>query len=105
MVVDSVILVDDFYVNDVVLFLDSQVVQFLIKCGVNVNVQDNGGNIFMYVFVNISLKINVNLKEVENVIYVLVDVDFYLDICNKERKIIMDCVKREEEAILLRIFF
>lgn len=105
MAVDSATLVDDFHVNDVVSFPDSQVAQLLIKCGANVNAQDNGGNTPMHALVNISPKTNANSKEVENAIHVLVDADSHLDICNKERKTTMDCAKREEEATLLRTSF
>lgn len=105
MAVDSATLVDDFHVNDVVSFPDSQVAQLLIKCGAKVDAQDDQGNTPMHALLSISCNSDVNIKEVQNTINILIDNDAHLDICNNERKTAIDCAKREDEACILRAKF
>ncbi|XP_062620952.1 protein fem-1 homolog B-like [Saccostrea cucullata] len=100
MAVDGSTYVDDFHVNDVVSFPDSQVAHLLIKCGARVNAQDSRGNTPLHALV--SQNSVVDTRKVHNTMNILIDNNAHLDICNNERKTAIDCAQREEDAGILR---
>ncbi|XP_076443652.1 protein fem-1 homolog B-like [Babylonia areolata] len=101
MAVDSATLVDDFHVNDVVKFPNSQMAVILVNCGADVNAMDQCGNTPLHIIVRYAEPIN-DFDTLLKVMQVLIKGGAHMDISNHERKTPIQCVTTGVAEVILR---
>ncbi|KAK7116019.1 hypothetical protein V1264_001775 [Littorina saxatilis] len=101
MAVDSATLVDDFHVNDVVKFPNSDLAVMLVRCGADVNSMDQLGNTPLHIIVRYSEPIN-DFDTLLQVMLVLIKGGAHMDICNHERKTPVQCTTTGVAEVILR---
>ena len=101
MAVDSATLVDDFHVNDIVKFPNSEMAVILVTCGADVNAMDQRGNTPLHIIVRYSEPIN-DFDTLLQVMLVLIKGGAHMDICNHERKTPIQCTTTGVAEVILR---
>jgi len=104
MVCDETTPVDDFHVNDVVMFPDDNVVRLLLKCGVDVNALDADGNSALHIIVQFSHPIS-HFMTLHNIIVSLVDAGVHIDCANKQHQTAQDVSTTGVAEVILRTKF
>ena len=101
MAADSATLVDDFHVNDIVKFPNSEMAVILVTCGADVNAMDQRGNTPLHIIVRYSEPIN-DFDTLLQVMLVLIKGGAHMDICNHERKTPIQCTTTGVAEVILR---
>jgi len=104
MVCDETTPVDDFHVNDVVMFPDDNLVRLLLKCGVEVNALDSDGNSALHIIVQFSHPIS-HFMTLHNIIVSLVDAGIHIDCANKQHQTAQDVSTTGVAEVILRTKF
>lgn len=104
MVCDESTAVDDFHVNDVVVFPDDGLVRLFLKCGADVNALDIDGNSALHIIVQFSHPVS-HFMTLHNIIVSLVDAGIHIDGVNKQRQTALDISTTGVAEVILRTKF
>jgi len=104
MVCDEATPVDDFHVNDVVVFPDDGLVRLLLKCGADVNARDIDGNNALHTIVQFSHPIS-HFMTLHNIIVSLVDAGVHIDCVNKQCQTAQDVSTTGVADVIIRTKF
>jgi len=101
LVCDESTSVDDFHVNDVVIFPDDGLVRLLLKCGADANALDVEGNSALHTIVQFSHPIS-HFMSLHNIIVSLVEAGAHIDCANKQRQTAQDISTTGVADVILR---
>jgi len=104
LVCDESTSVDDFHVNDVVVFPDDGLVRLLLKCGADANALDVHGNSALHTIVQFSHPIS-HFMTLHNIIVSLVESGAHIDCANKQRQTAQDVSTTGVADVILRTKF
>jgi len=104
LVCDETTTIDDFHINDVVVFPDDALVRLLLKCGADVNALDVDGNTALHTIVQFSHPIS-HFMTLHNIIVSLVDAGVHIDCANKQRQTAQEVSTTGVAEVILRTKF
>nr|AIG62901.1 feminization-1b [Sinohyriopsis schlegelii] len=101
MAVDSVTIVDDFHVNDVVMFPNAPLCKMLVSCGADVNALDARHNTPLHVIVRYTNPIS-DFETLHQILITLIKNGAHHDICNYDCKTPIECATTGVAEVILR---